>query len=367
MSKLKVGVIGVGGISDSHLQSYRNNPDVELVAVCDLSEERADRQAVKFGVPHRYTDYRKLLARQDLDAVSICTWNAVHAEISIAALEAGKHVLVEKPLCTTVEEALRIERAVRTSGKVLQVGFVRRYANNTRILKKFIDEGELGDIYYAKASCLRRIGNPGGWFSDKKRSGGGPLIDLGVHVIDLCWYLMGKPEVESVSGSVSYKLGSRTNVQHLSYYRAADADAQLDDVEDLASAIIKFRNGASLMVDVSFALHAAQDEMGVKLYGTKGGAQVEPELMLVSEKLNTILNVHPQVDSVKLNVGSAFQNEINHFVAVCLGQADPVSPVEDGIALMKMLCAIYESAETRREIRFDSIPAEEGVAYAGNQ
>ncbi|MCU6339777.1 Gfo/Idh/MocA family oxidoreductase, partial [Enterobacter quasiroggenkampii] len=137
--------------------------------------------------------------------VSICTWNNSHAPIAIAALEAGKHVLVEKPLCMTVEEALAVQEAQKKSGKTLQIGYVRRYGTNTRVLKKFIDEGELGEIYYAKASCIRRLGNPGGWFSDKERSGGGPLIDIGVHVIDLCWYLMGKPKVKSVSGNAYYK------------------------------------------------------------------------------------------------------------------------------------------------------------------
>lgn len=353
MKKLKVGVVGTGSISRAHLDSYRNNPDVELYAICDVQEERAKAVAAQYGVQERnaYTDYRKMLEDPELDAISVCTWNNSHAATSIAALEAGKHVLCEKPLCMTVEEALEVEKAVRKSGKVLQVGFVRRYASNVRTLKEFIDAGDLGEIYYAKASCLRRLGNPGGWFADKSKSGGGPLIDLGVHVIDLCWYLMGRPKVKSVSGNTYKRLGNRSNIRNLSFYKAADYDAAKNDVEDLANALIRFENGASLMVDVSFTLHARNDELTVKIYGEKGGAEIEPELHIVTERHNTILNVTPQIDYPGFDFVEGFQSEIDHFVDSCLGRKTTLSPVEDGVEMMKMLCAIYESSEKGCEIR----------------
>ena len=352
MKKLKIGVIGAGSISETHFNAYKNNGETEIYAVCDLNEERARQKAIKYGAAKVYTDYREMLAEADIDAVSVCTWNNTHAPISIAALQAGKHVLCEKPLCRTVEEALQVEEAVHKSGKVLQVGFVRRYASNTRILKQFIDAGELGEIYYAKASCLRRLGNPGGWFADLERSGGGPLIDLGVHVIDICWYLMGRPKVKSVSGNTYKKLGNRSNIQNLSFYKAADYDAAKNTVEDLANALIRFENGASLYVDVSFTLHSKQDELYVKLYGDKGGAELEPELKLVLEKYDTILNATPQVDTPTFDFAGAFQNEIDHFVNSVLGRTETLSPVEDGVEMMKILCGIYESAETGREIYF---------------
>ncbi|WP_199624580.1 Gfo/Idh/MocA family protein [Paenibacillus alkalitolerans] len=353
MSKLHIGIIGAGSISDVHLDAYAKNQEAVIYAVCDLNEARAEVKAKKYGAEKVYTDYRKLLADPKIDAVSICTWNNSHAEISIAAVEAGKHVLVEKPLCKTVEEAERVQQAVRKSGKVLQVGFVRRYASNTNVLKRFIDAGDLGEIYYAKASCLRRLGNPGGWFSDKERSGGGPLIDLGVHVIDLCWYLMGKPKVKSVSGNTYRQLGNRSNIENLSFYKAADYDASKNSVEDLANALIRFENGASLMVDVSFTLHAKKDEISVKVYGEKGGAEIEPELFIVSEKHDTILNVAPQVDHPSFDFAGGFQNEIDFFVDSCFGRKETLSPVEDGLEMMKILCGIYESAEKGCEIRFD--------------
>ncbi|MFJ5760313.1 Gfo/Idh/MocA family protein [Neobacillus sp. NPDC093182] len=353
MGKLKIGVIGAGSISDMHLQSYVKNERVELYAVCDMNEERAEEKAKQYGAATFYGDYPSLLANKEIDAVSICTWNNSHAEIAIAALNAGKHVLVEKPLCTTVEEAKKIQETVKQTGKVLQVGFVRRYASNTKILKEFIDTDELGEIYYAKASCLRRLGNPGGWFSDKERSGGGPLIDIGVHVIDICWYLMGKPKVKSITGNTYYKLGNRSNVKNLSFYKAADYDPEKNTVEDMANALIRFENGASLMVDVSFTLHAKKDEITVKLYGEKGGVEVEPELSIITEKHNTILNVTPQVDSLTFDFVQGFQNEIDHFVLTCLGETETLSPVEDGLEMMKILCGIYESSEKGIEISFD--------------
>lgn len=350
MSKLKVAVIGAGSISDCHLQAYADNPDVEIYAICDLNEERAKDMAKKYGASRVFTDYRDLLAMPEIDSVSICTWNNSHAEISIAALDAGKNVLCEKPLCQTVEEALAVEQAVKRSGKLLQVGFVRRYSDNAQILKQFIEAGELGDIYYAKASCLRRLGNPGGWFSDRERSGGGPLIDIGVHIIDICWYLMGKPKVKSVSANVSNILGNRAHIRNLSFYKAADYDASKNNVEDMANAMIRFENGASLLIDVSFTLHAKSDEMSIKLYGDKGGAELEPEIMVIGEKFNTILNMTPQVDSKSFDFMGSFRNEINHFIDSTQGRKETLSPVEDGVEIMKVLCGIYESARQGREI-----------------
>lgn len=352
MSKLKIAVIGAGSISDCHLQAYASNSEVEIYAICDLNEGRAQEMAKKYKASKVFTDYKELLALPEIHSVSICTWNNSHAEISIAALDAGKNVLCEKPLCQTVEEALEVEKAVHRSGKLLQVGFVRRYSDNAQILKKFIEEGELGEIYYAKASCLRRLGNPGGWFSDIERSGGGPVIDLGVHIIDICWYLMGKPKVKSVSANLSNRLGNRSNIRHLSFYKAADYDAKENTVEDMANAMIRFENGASLLVDVSFTLHAKQDEISVKLFGDKGGAELEPEISIIGEKFDTILNMTPQVDSKSFDFMGSFSNEINHFIDSALGRKETLSPVEDGVEVMKILCAIYESARQGREIQF---------------
>ncbi|EFM10682.1 oxidoreductase domain protein [Paenibacillus curdlanolyticus YK9] len=352
MNPVRIGVIGTGSISECHLNAYARNANARIVAICDVNEERARKVADKYGADKVFTDYNQMFADSDIDAISICTWNNTHAPISIAALEAGKHVLVEKPLSRTVEEALAIEQAVRTSGKLLQVGFVRRYDPNVQMLREFADRGEFGEIYYAKASTIRRLGNPGGWFADVERSGGGPLIDLGVHIIDLVWYLMGRPKATTVSGNVYAKLGNRSNVKHLSFYKAADYDASKNTVEDLASAVIRFENGASLMVDVSFTLHAKKDEGSVKLYGNKGSFEIDPEVFIVTEKYDTILNIEPQVDSkAGFSANAAFQNEIDHFIDCIVNGTEQISPVEDGVEIMRILNAIYESAAKGEEVR----------------
>jgi len=351
MAAVNIGVIGAGSISGAHLQAYAGNPQAKLVAVCDLNSDRARQAAEKYGCAKVYADYRELLRDPDIDAVSICTWNNTHAEISIAALQAGKHVLVEKPLCRTVEEALRVQEAVRASGRILQVGFVRRYDPNAQIVKTFADNGEFGTFYYGKASTIRRLGNPGGWFADIERSGGGPLIDIGVHVIDLVWYLMGRPKPVTVSGNTYRRLGNRANIRNLSFYKAADYDAGRNTVEDLANALIRFDNGASLSVEVSYTLHAKEDRTTVELYGDKGGAVIEPELAIVTEKHDTILNAFPQTDHRGFQFDAAFGREIAHFLDCIANGTEPISPVEDGVTMMKMLCGIYESAAKGEEIR----------------
>ena len=347
---LKIGVIGLGSISSQHIKAYANHSEVEIVALCDTNEERLKEVGEQYGVTQLYQSFTDLLRNKEIDAVSICTWNNTHAAMSIAALEANKHVLVEKPLSITVKEALAVENAVGKSGKVLQVGFVRRFGKNAQVLKRFIDEDELGEIYYAKASYLRRLGNPGGWFSDRSKSGGGPLIDLGVHMIDLCWYLMGKPNPVSVTGNTYKKLGNRSHIENLSFYKAADYNQEKNDVEDLTNTLIRFDNGASLFVDVSFTLHSLKNELAVKLYGDKGGAELEPELAISTEKHQTIINFKPQIDNESGQFENSFNNEIKHFVASCLYGRENMAPVSDGVQIMKMLNAVYESAETGKEI-----------------
>lgn len=348
---LKVGVIGGGSISEFHLKPYFDHPNVEIVAICDSNERRLHALGKKYFVNNLYLKVSEFLANEEIDAISICTWNNSHAEIAIQALQQNKHVLLEKPLSLTLDEAYAVEAAVKETKKILQVGYVRRFATNVGVLKKFIDAGDLGEIYYAKASCIRRLGNPGGWFSDIKKSGGGPLIDLGTHMIDLCWYLMGKPKPVSVSGNTYKKLGNRSHIENLSFYKAADYNAEHNDVEDLANALIRFENGASLFVDVSFTLHAKQDEVSVKLYGENGGAEVEPELAIIKEQHETIINITPQIDMLSFDFTGSFINEINHFVECCLNNVQPISTVEDGVEVTKMLAAIYESAATKQEIK----------------
>lgn len=349
MTKLRVGVIGSGNIARNHLSAYQKNPDVELIAVCDVNLERAKETADKYDAQRAYGDVSELLADDEIDAVSVCTWNNTHAEFSIKAIEAGKHVLVEKPLSRTYAEAQAVEAAVSASDRVLQVGFVRRHSPNCQVLKSFIDAGELGDLYYAKASCIRRMGNPGGWFADKEISGGGPLIDIGVHVIDLCWYLMGSPKAVTVSANAYNKLGNRSNITTLPHYTAPNYDPDKNTVEDMVNAVVRFDNGASLVLETSYSLHALKNSLNVSVFGDKGGAELEP-LEIATEKHETILNITPQLGSSTFQFKEAFQNEVDNFVGACRGEVEGLSPAWHGVEIMKIMDAVYESAAIGREV-----------------
>ena len=212
MKKLKIAVIGVGNISRNHIDGYLSHPNVELYALCDINEETLKKKGEKYGITRLYTSEEEMLAQcPEIDAVSVCTWNNGHAPATIMALNAGKHVLCEKPMALNAKEAQEMINAAKKNGKKLMVGFVRRFGNDAAITRDFIDAGDLGELYYAKATYLRRNGCPGGWFSDKARSGGGPLIDLGVHVIDLVRYLMNGPKPVSAYGATFSGFGKRSS------------------------------------------------------------------------------------------------------------------------------------------------------------
>lgn len=348
MSKLKIAVIGVGNISGCHISSYKNNPNVELYAFCDINENRLKEKGKKHGVERLYTDLDRMLAElPELDAVSVCTWNSAHAVCTIKALKAGKHVLCEKPMALNATEAQAMIDASVESGRKLMVGFVRRFGNDAAIARDFIDAGSAGDIYYAKVQYLRRNGCPGGWFSDKSRSGGGPLIDLGVHVIDLARYLMGRPMPVSAYGATFSGMGKRLNLKDKVGYTASDVKDQIHDVEDLATALVRFDNGAVLSVEASFNLHG-QGKNNIELYGTKGGMTLSPDFQLYTEINDYLANVTLDKPTA-LSFDGLFQNEINYFVDSLLTDRDLSSIAEDGCTLMKILDAIYESASTGKE------------------
>src|SRR5699024_1088986 len=285
-------------------------------------------------------DAHDLLAADDIDGVSICTWNDTHAVWATAAIEAGKHVLVEKPLSRTVAEALAVEQAAAASDRVVQVGFVRRHSPNCRVLKSFIDADELGEMYYAKASLIRRMGNPGGWFADKEIAGGGPLLDIGIHVLDLAWYLMGSPAAVTVSGNTYEVLGNRSNITTMPRYQVADHDPDKNSVEDMANAVVRFEGGASLLLDCSYSLHATKDSIDVSVYGEKGGAELEPALHIATEMHDSVVNIEPQIASRTFEFGVGFANEIQNFVDAAQGRAESIAPAWHGVEIVRILEAI---------------------------
>lgn len=352
MAKLKVAVIGVGSISGQHIQAYLHNENTELYAFCDINAELLARKGEKYGVTRLYTDEATMLKElPEIDAVSVCTWNCAHAPCSIMALNAGKDVLCEKPMAMNAKEAEEMIAAAKRNGKKLMIGFVRRFGNDAAIVKDFVDNGSLGEIYYAKASYLRRNGNPGGWFGDKKRSGGGPLIDLGVHVIDLTRYLMGNPKPVSVYGATFTKLGNRKGIKNkvASYTSEGKTDDDICNVEDMATAFVRYDNGAVLSVEASFSLNIKAEVGRIELFGTNGGVKLDPEFELYTQINGYLADVNLTIPT-SLSFNGLFQNEIDYFVNAVLTDKDLSDIAEDGLTLMKILDAIYESAETRKEV-----------------
>ena len=229
------------------------------------------------------------------------------------------------------------------------IGFVRRHGNDCKILKDFIDADSLGEIYYAKATYLRRNGNPGGWFGNKEYSGGGPLIDLGVHVIDLVKFLMGNPKPVSVYGVTYQKLFDRKNIKTKKNYVARGKVSDICNVEDLASALIRFDNGATLAVEASFSLNTKKDTGSIELFGTKGGAKVAPELEIYNEMNGYLTDVSFNAPTA-LSFDGLFRNETDHFIACIKDEEENIAPIDDGVDIMAILDAIYESARTGHEV-----------------
>jgi len=331
-----VGVIGVGAIGRHHAQAYRNAPEAELVAIADIDEGRARAAATELGVPNVFTDYRKMLKMPGLEAVSVCLPNVLHAPASIAALEAGKHVLCEKPLATDVASAQRMVRASRKSGKRLAMSLNLRHTGSAQMLKKAAESGLLGRIYHGKGGMLRNNAIPKGWFHRKEFAGGGPLLDLGSHILDVTWWVMGKPRPVSAYGATYAEFGPRglgKGDWGVGYEEGPF------DVEDLALGLVRFEGGETAFVEVSWAVNAKPITYSY-VCGTEGGASLYPTFETFRTD-GTPLTMEPLQDS----------NPPVRFIQDLLADRPPVGPAEEGVVVMKMLEGIYNSAETGREVR----------------
>ena len=351
MNKIKVAVIGVGSISKHHIESYLANENVELYAFCDINENRLNLMGTRYGITRLYIDEAEMLRElPELDAVSVCTWNSAHAPCTIMALNAGKHVLCEKPMATNVEDAVAMKEAAEKNGKLLMIGFVRRFGRDCAIVSDLIKHNKLGEIYYAKVANVRRNGNPGGWFGEKARSGGGPLIDLGVHSIDLVRYLMGMPNPVSVYGTTFKKLGARKDVKTPKPYVAASAtDHDVCDCEDLASALIRFDNGVVISVEMSFSLNTGDEVNNIQMFGTEAGVKIDNNVTLYGTTDGYLTDTSFKGNN-GLDMKEIFAGEIDHFVDCVKGKTVCINTADDGIAMMKILTAIYRSAECGHEV-----------------
>lgn len=350
MSKLKIGIIGTGGISYCHIKGYKALSDIcEVVACCDIDEDKVIRYAKAHSIPRYYTDCKVMMEKEELDCVSVCTWNSAHKECTIAALNGSAHVICEKPMAMNAAEAEEMLEAATRNNKLLQVGFVRRFGDDADAVKTFTNEGMLGDIYYARAQYLRRSGCPGGWFKNKTFSGGGPLIDLGVHIIDLCKYLAGNPKPVSAYGVTYDNLGPNRAAGASKTWELNCTDEHPYNVEDFASAMIKFDNGFTLQIETSFNLNVKEDSTELVLCGTKAGVSITDKLEMYTDTAGMFVNLVPAND-ISFRFSESFDAEIKGFVDAVLGKQPCRATAEDGVEMMKIIDAIYESSQAGHSV-----------------
>ncbi|WP_226793491.1 Gfo/Idh/MocA family protein [Bacillus sp. B1-b2] len=344
--KLRYGIIGAGSNAErKHLNNYMNIPNVELVSICDVNIESANRLANKYNITNIYNDYMEMLVNEELDLISVCTPNYTHEEITIQALMQGIHVHCEKPLAVNADSAKKIVEAKNKSGKLVMVGLNNRFTKEALTLKSFIDRGCLGEIYRAKAGWSRRSGIPGRgtWFTNKDFAGGGVMIDLGVHYLDLALYLMGMPNPTYVTGSTYNHFNNSTNRNRNGYRGNLNG---VFDVEDTAIGFMGLNNGASVQFEFSWASNIEKDVTKIELLGTKGGASlINGELKIYSEIADTCVNITPILDST-----SHLMNEFDHFVQCILHGEELISPAEHGVYMMEIIDQFYESAIRKEPI-----------------
>jgi predicted dehydrogenase len=357
---LRVGVVGLGWAGQQHLAAYHSHPDTEIVALAGLEDGPRARLARKYGIEHTVADWKDLLKVEGLDAVSVCVPTFLHAPIAIAALERGVHVLSEKPIALNAPEAQRMVKAARKADRVLDVAFNHRQRGDIQKLKALIDEGRLGRPYYAKAWWLRRTGIPtiGSWFTRAELAGGGPLVDIGVHLLDYSLFLLGDPEVVAVSAS-TYDLlatagfGSNPGAGKSG---AADGDAPHFDVEDLASVFMRLADGGTLLVEASWAAHRRDgDEFGITLYGTDGGAQLIVDRYAPKGDLQIFGDDHGEAlaTTVPVKRGRGHKAVIEQFVDKIRAGDWRRYDGSGAAGLARVVDACYLSAAEQREVRLD--------------
>jgi len=346
MRPLRVGIIGSGGIAQSrHIPGYQRLEKVEVRALADVSPEAARQAAERFSVPHMFADYRDLLAMSEIDVVSVCTPNAFHMQQTVDALRAGKHVLVEKPIAVNAVEARKMMRAATRAGKLLMVGYNNRFTSAAQALRRAVEAGALGEVYFAEGIATRRRGIPGwGVFTQKKLSGGGALVDIGVHILDLTLYLMGFPTPVSVSGVAAAKIGPRPEMAKA--LGGWPWDPKKFDVDDFGAAFVRFRGGASLVLKTSWAGHIGEEGWNSILWGTDGGCQFSPPA-IYRQEYGSVVDVTPAM----LPEVVGHYEEIRLFIeAVRKGLPSP-APAEEALVTQSILDAIYQSSRTGREVK----------------
>lgn len=341
-----IGIIGGGGIAQGvHIPGYQALKTAKVLAVADPVEATQQIARDKFGVEHTYADYREMLARDDIDAVSITTPNFLHMQAAIDALNAGKHVLCEKPLAMNAKEGAKMVAAAQKNDRKLMCGYNHRFRPEVQTLKKFAEDGALGKMYFARVQALRRRGIPSwGLFVSKEKNGGGPLIDIGVHMLDATMHVLGFPKPIAVSGKTYQMFGKKSDVLGL----MGQWDYKNFTVEDFAVAQVRFDNGMILSLESSFCANIAEREtMNFQIMGDKGGCTLEP-LQMHTEQNMTLLDIKPAF--LPGNVKS-HHAQIASFVDSVLNDKPVYTPGEEALQVTRIIDAIYESSEKGREVK----------------
>jgi predicted dehydrogenase len=332
MDKSKIGVIGLGGVAQLvHLPNLSKLPNAELISVCEVNKSRLMTIAEKFSIKERYSNYNEMLEKSQMDAVIIATPTSTHADIAVDCLEAGKDILVEKPLARTYQEAKRIVDSAKKNKRKLMVGMNLRYRPDTMLLRSFINSNEIGDPFYVKCGWIRKQSSSEKWFTKKEESGGGVIIDLGIHLLDLALWLLQYPEIASVS------------TQNFHHYTK--------NVEDTSISCIKSKNSAVINLEVSWSLPVEKDHFFLDVYGTKGSFSSNP-FRLYKKVQNDYINLTPtQVDNPTVLFKKSYLNELKSFVGAIKGLNPVFSPGEEALQRMRIIEAMYESADKKHEIK----------------
>ena len=359
MEKMKIGIIGCGGIANGkHLPAIKANGNFEIVAVCDLIEERAVKAKEEYGTEATkvYTDYKDVLKEEEIVAVYVLTPNREHSFITVDALHAGKNVMCEKPMAINSAEAKKMLDAAKETGKILTIGYQNRYRPDSKYIKAACENGDLGEIYYGKAHAVRRRAVPTwGVFLNEEEQGGGPLIDIGTHALDLTLWMMDNYEPESVMGSVYKKLGGQTNTGNA----WGDWDPEKFTVEDSAFGFVKMKNGATINLEASWALNTLDvDEAKTSLCGTKAGADMKDGVRINTVKYNKQVTEQPALDAkgVAFYDGSADKAEDieqSVFYNAVMNGGELVVKPEQAFVVTQILEAIYKSAKEGKAVYFD--------------
>ena len=340
----RVGFIGAGGIAWTHMKYLNQIPGVEIVAAADVVEQNLEKVKNEHRVQRTYKDYMEMLkAEQEMDAVSICTPNGLHAPTSIAASEAGKHVLVEKPMAMNAADAQKMLDAADRAGKQLIVGFQYRFSPQSQFVREYATTGQLGNVMFVRCQALRRRGIPNwGVFGRKQFQGGGPMIDIGVHIIEAAHYCIGSPRPVAAFGQTWTYYGNKPSSVRSIW---PNWDHKTYDVEDMAVGMIRFDTGAVMTIEASFVAHLEKDIFNFHVFGEKGGANWES-----SQVFHDVGNYMLNSSVGYIGSWDHWEKKMRHFVDVCRDGAPNASSGEQGLMVQKMLDGVYASAASGKEV-----------------